>query len=412
MLPSRRDTPLLPLASRGDEATPTPPSCPNAASVQWLAFLFVQTLFIFVLQICAGVFGESVAILADIGHSGADVVSYGLNYVVERRKDQGVGSLSPKAHAAARVKSDLIGCLISTVLLLAATVLATREAVSRLLHPGEFSDSDDKVGAAMLSFALVSTAANVFTLFLYRRWHPAPAQSARSLPLQSPSEADRTMAAADVSPSTLLGEVSPTTPYGELSPNSPLPPLPKVPMAPPPPPPHAQHGRRSKKGRPFLDLRADFEGCAQDCCKDPILNSSSTAAVPVPDCSGCGSGCSGDGRRTSAAAMLHMLVHPGCTGHHGPELEEKEGEGASLNVTAAMLHLVADLLRGLAILGGALAIELGWVSNPEKADAVCALFVAGFVGLGSVELLRRSWTALQRCRSFSTSETELMAVEP
>lgn len=394
---------------------PTPPSRPNAAaSVQWLAFLFVQTLFIFVLQICAGVFGESVAILADIGHSGADVVSYGLNYVVERRKDQGAGSLNPKAQAAARVKSDLIGCLISTVLLLGATVLATREAVLRLLYPGEFSDASDKVGAAMLSFALVSTAANVFTLFLYRRWHPAPAPSARSLPLQRPSEAGRNLAAADVSPPTSLGEMSPTTPYGELSPNSPLPPFPQVPMA-PPPPPHGQHGRRSKKGRPFLDLRADFEGCAQDSCKDPILNSTDitgAAAVPGPDCSGCGSGRCGDGRRTSAATMLHMLVHPGCTGHHGPEPEEKEGEGASLNVTAAMLHLVADLLRGLAILGGALAIELGWVSNPEKADAVCALFVAGFVGLGSVELLRRSWTALQSCRSSSTLETELMAVEP
>merc|ERR1740123_526564 len=61
----------------------------------------------------------------------------------------------------------------------------------------------------------------------------------------------------------------------------------------------------------------------------------------------------------------------------------------NLNVSSAMLHLVADVLRGVTILISAIVIEFFDVSDPGKADAVCALFVAGFILIGAVALFKR-----------------------
>merc|ERR1719330_673449 len=106
------------------------------------------------------------------------------------------------------------------------------------------------------------------------------------------------------------------------------------------------------------------------------------------------------------SGWLHMLVHPGCTGHHGspsvpgssPSVPQKSLQ-ANLNVTSAMLHLLADVLRSITILVAGVLIQANVVGNPGRADAVCALLVAAFVALGSLALVNRMFSALNRvCR--------------
>ncbi|CAE8607206.1 unnamed protein product [Polarella glacialis] len=115
-----------------------------------------------------------------------------------------------------------------------------------------------------------------------------------------------------------------------------------------------------------------------------------------------------------SAAVLHNLVHPGCTGHggtaNGSDGRTAAKEKENLNVTSAMLHLVADVLRGVTILVVAILIEVGVITDPGKADAVCALLVAGFVAMGSVELLRRALTLM--CRRNSIVEDISQPINP
>merc|ERR1712039_752467 len=61
----------------------------------------------------------------------------------------------------------------------------------------------------------------------------------------------------------------------------------------------------------------------------------------------------------------------------------------NLNVIAAMVHLITDLLRSVLILLVALVIQLGGVEDAERTDAICALIVAFLVCAGSVLLLSK-----------------------
>merc|ERR1712172_233056 len=107
-----------------------------------------------------------------------------------------------------------------------------------------------------------------------------------------------------------------------------------------------------------------------------------------------------------ARQLLHAIVHPRCTvagcrhdnvgsdvGTVAPSTELPASR-LSLNMSAALLHLVADVLRVVTILIVAIAIEVGSVSDPGKADAACAILVAVFVAVGSAEIFRRAWRSL------------------
>lgn len=87
-------------------------------------------------------------------------------------------------------------------------------------------------------------------------------------------------------------------------------------------------------------------------------------------------------------------MHPGCRGHGagdgaGPPDAAPDGLEANLNVSSAMLHLAADVMRNVAIMGAAALIELGCVTDVGRADAFCSLAVAALVCLGSVALLQK-----------------------
>lgn len=52
----------------------------------------------------------------------------------------------------------------------------------------------------------------------------------------------------------------------------------------------------------------------------------------------------------------------------------------------------------------AVIIEMGFVSDPEKADAVCALLVAAFILVGALNLFIHLNTAVKRQRRKQTQE--------
>lgn len=92
---------------------------------------------------------------------------------------------------------------------------------------------------------------------------------------------------------------------------------------------------------------------------------------------------------------LHVLVHPGCTcgsaGHYeSPGGASSREAQANMNMLATLLHLVADVLRGIVIFAVACIIQIFKVPCPDKWDAWCTMLVAVFVILGSVALLGRA----------------------
>mmetsp|Transcript_2195 Transcript_2195/g.4406 ORF Transcript_2195/g.4406 Transcript_2195/m.4406 type:complete len:186 (-) Transcript_2195:78-635(-) len=94
---------------------------------------------------------------------------------------------------------------------------------------------------------------------------------------------------------------------------------------------------------------------------------------------------------------LHEILHPGCV--QGGNGTSKSCHMHSLNTSSAMLHLLSDILRGITLFAVALLLKLHLVSDAERADAWCALFVAGLIFLGSGSLFTEVGREIARWRS-------------
>uniref|UniRef100_A0A7S4R703 Cation efflux protein transmembrane domain-containing protein n=1 Tax=Alexandrium monilatum TaxID=311494 RepID=A0A7S4R703_9DINO len=423
---------------------------------KWLALLFLETLFLLVFQVTAGLLAGSLALLADSGHSCADVVGYAINLFVERQKNVVGGQ-----YDAALI--DLLGSGLSTVLLCVATWSASIEAIERLrtgLSPESQAGSSSALGPALLSFAVVSTGANIGTLALYQLWRapgsrPKPDMESEPMLLlpPSPSPAVPPLPPAPAAPDPRGVELQDLGPPGLEPPGIPG----GVPVA---PAPQRSRSRGLPNGRSRNKFCSTFAGSptgdssprspGSRSCRTGCQDAKCGAHPSSPtDCGGCGSdesswtallhrvvhpGCAGSHSRASPqgsgataacsgcgndnaswSALLHRVVHPGCSGSHGSHQAGDAadvGEGAlaagNLNFSSAMLHLMADVLRGIAILVVAVAIEVGCVPDPGKADAICALAVAVFVTLGSVEILRRLGVSLMLKQCWRPAEEEML----
>merc|ERR1712232_26279 len=63
------------------------------------------------------------------------------------------------------------------------------------------------------------------------------------------------------------------------------------------------------------------------------------------------------------------------------------GEGENMNLYGALMHLAADIVRGVAVLICGILAVLG-VADPLKADAYCSLFVCLFILSATATLVR------------------------
>lgn len=403
------------------------------ATLRWLVFVFFETLALLVFQLGLGYAARSISLVADSAHSSVDVISYGLNFAVEslkvRAESEGRAEAAETPVASLATRIDTGGAGLSVLALGLATAFAVKEAVNRLYsnEPAEDAADFDRVGPALFAFAVVSTAANVAALVLYLRWHAA-ARGAEANGRAEATEGD------GVEFACLNLESSVAAAPADV-------PVPEPPAPPPPPPSFPSRTRRALRsgqahrqtpavemeesllspevpavptgsgpltqvnatpmlvlaGREVratkratarsggLNLRANFAGLDD-------VEAARGGPVPCRDAGCCDPGCNtGSGGNASTwASMLHMLVHPGCQGHGEEESNAAQrGAGMSLNVGAAMLHLVADVLRGITMLVAALIIQLGVSKDPGKVDAVCALLVAAFIFMGAGTILQK-----------------------
>ncbi|CAE8627868.1 unnamed protein product [Polarella glacialis] len=152
-------TMYLQVESEGEDLqspSPSPAKRPMKAEESWLAFLFVETGLLLVFQVVLGLLGKSLALIADSAHSGADVITYGLNFYVERRKSRLSNDLQLQQEVTLNI--DLLGCALSTVLLCGATTWAAQEALGRLCRsPVHLAESNEEgfqeVGPVLLLFS-------------------------------------------------------------------------------------------------------------------------------------------------------------------------------------------------------------------------------------------------------------------
>lgn len=393
----------------------------GSSDVRFMAIVVVTTLALLVIQLVLGFVSHSLALLADSAHSGADVLCYGLNLMVEYLKGtprverpgaETRANLWSRVIAKCRVRlccrdadaeldiarADEIGCVLSTVVLVIATGSATTGAVNRILgNEAPQTDSDDEyseIGPALLLFSSLNIVSVL--LVLYCRWavpRPAPEQQPLDVATIDPPctsrEAEFEVPAV---PDFSLHDASNVASLALTAQSS-------SDSTPAPPSPNQWNRQPKKKERraSVLNLRRDFSAgaCRIPDCEDP-------ACVPP----------SGGNDRQGLAqdpdvpqwfrwgrwhSRLHSLVHPGC---------ECESEGlatpaaaishpANLNMLATLLHLIADLLRGIVILAAASFIQAFNVENPGEWDAWCAILVAILVLMGSAALLWR--VANARC---------------
>eukprot|EP00927_Polykrikos_kofoidii_P035752 TRINITY_DN30291_c0_g1_i1.p1 TRINITY_DN30291_c0_g1~~TRINITY_DN30291_c0_g1_i1.p1 ORF type:complete len:422 (+),score=59.03 TRINITY_DN30291_c0_g1_i1:63-1328(+) len=387
-----------------------PASSTRRANVRWLGVLFLMSSFVFCLQLGLGYWGNSLALLADAGHSGTDVITYGLNCIVELWKvaasSSGVSQNVTNDRNFAII--DMVGCLLTTLLLCVSTWLASTEAIVRLQTDGSPEDGDfGSIGVALFTFAVLSLAANVFTLAVYRTCR-AKADVAASSKVKG---AHVTSALRSPQPSSIPSKViigsAPSQELDSFSMSTTSRLSDGVADIEPPPVPVLAHREaREQRRRDNGDVRgsslnlsaafhnASASACADEACTDAacLVGKHESPLEPSVEVA--------QDRPFAWTDALHSMVHPGCNcGAHedgSPDgtgtVNSKVGK-ANLNVLSAMLHLIADVVRSLTILVVAIFIQARVLGDGRMADAVCALIVAAFVLVGSCELVRRMCAA-------------------
>jgi len=386
-------------------------------------------------QVIAWWLSGSLTLLADMGHSSIDVITYGLNYFVEWLKVRSVAQGRDKSHSTSlAMKVDIFGGAISVVALLLAECYAVHEAIERLsrlrgghdphehsvphiaalpredehihrrLHGGgHHEDLSPHIGLVLLIFSIVSTLANLGILMTYLRWQAAAKLSVdeRDMEMVSSASFVMPMPPKPAGPPPPLMETNTSRPLTDSVARSPAPaaanPLPSI-------APLVLVSGDSQSVPPMPPVPSDAEQ-RRPSARQLARGRAGRAAAPR-----FGNEFSSLQRRS----MLHMLVHPGCTdaahvpqgsmsvlrassfNSQGADLKVSESAPAqenNLNLSAAMLHLVADVVRGFVILITSIIIQAG--VDGGKADAICSLMVAILILIGSAAIFQRLVKALR-----------------
>jgi len=395
-------------------------------TLKWMGILFLSTLLLLIFQVLLGWAARAVSLLADSGHSAADVVSYGFNLWIEWVKlapalGTSKSEVTPEKVARTAKKLDTVGALLSLVILLAATWFSTEEAVERLRVP---TGKDSKnIGRALLAYAIVSTAVSIGILVMYRRWHGKGTKkrgNSNSEALGKESQRDE-----GAPEKSQLDDGAP-----EKSQRDDGAPVilgnenfaPEMLFCPP-----CKEPPKFPTKRPNFVIEQPVAPEMLFCppCKEP----SEAIDQPVESPSDAHPAFSDESE--DVMSTLHMIIHPGCTcssktadiswedmwgwgdldGEAGSAGEVADATGSAgqrgnasagktprnLNLIAAFLHLITDILRSVLILIVAILIQLEAIQDAEHGDAVCGLVVAGLIFLGSIALMLQVLGRLRAC---------------
>ena len=120
---------------------------------------FLLNLFFSIFELIGGFLTGSVAILSDALHDVGDAASIGVSYALEKKSRR----QPDESHTYGYGRYSVLGSVLTTVILLAGSVMVTVNAVGRILNPTPI----DYRG--MIVFAIVGVAVNFLAAFLTRK---------------------------------------------------------------------------------------------------------------------------------------------------------------------------------------------------------------------------------------------------
>jgi len=329
----------------------------RSRSLRWLKVIFQGTLLLLFFELGLGWAAGSITLLADAAHTGSDVVAYGLNWCVEWCKPslaRGTREETVRSQRVAQTISiiDTAGCVASLMALLSTTAWAASEAWYRLQLPT--ASGSRHVGSALLAFAAVSAAVNISMLRMYQWSRASPKENHSDISLRSDSGS--------------------SSPHDVLDTSTPL---------------ICQPCTPANQKPTFLD---------------PAVQQ---ITFPVEAQGPVGTEDADNG----ILAKMHVVIHPGCRCAQAPSAQAPTNDSSwqdesalspevqtetaqdrklrNLNLAAAQIHLITDVLRCVLILVVALLIQVGVVQDAQHADALCGLVVSALVCMGSTMLLLR-----------------------
>ncbi len=124
-----------------------------------ILFAFLLNLFFSIFELIGGFLTGSVAILSDALHDVGDAASIGVSYALERKSKR-----QPDAsYTYGYGRYSVLGSVLTTVILLAGSVMVTVNAIGRILNPTPINYR------GMILFAVVGVAVNLLAALLTRK---------------------------------------------------------------------------------------------------------------------------------------------------------------------------------------------------------------------------------------------------
>ncbi|CAD7963819.1 unnamed protein product [Amoebophrya sp. A25] len=379
--------------------------------IRMLWLLIVVNSGLTILQLIAGVVARSLSLAGDAMMMSVDVVGYIVSMVAERTKT-----------AKKKKRADRYGAVVSFLLLGVTTIVVLFDAIDRLLAPDVYSDVD---GRLMIAFTVFNLAVDFVLLAAFR------------------TNVEGATLSIDKAEATLDPALARTpTNRARVSGHEPSPGLSNAGMASWHSTPALEVGETAGRGDHVM--RGD-RGRGDGLLESPALVTAENFQSPPiqrpnrsPNASGDGP-VAADGRFGSAKLGQYPDV-PATTSsqidnvgggndqitreqeHHGLQgsfeenfppscaLMSNNKPETSLNMSAALAHLVADILRGVSVLVSGFIIWLQPGSESVRIDAACSLFVSLFILAGTLRVGRKMCYNFKSAQLYARFDDEEDAV--
>ena len=123
-----------------------------------ILFAFILNLVFSIFEFFGGIFTNSVAILSDSIHDMGDAVSIGVSFFLEKKSKK----KPDNNYTYGYIRYSVLGGLVTTVILLAGSILVIYNAMGRIINPVEVNYK------GMIIFAIIGVVMNFIATYLTR----------------------------------------------------------------------------------------------------------------------------------------------------------------------------------------------------------------------------------------------------
>ncbi len=123
-----------------------------------ILFAFILNLVFSIFEFFGGIFTNSVAILSDSIHDMGDAVSIGVAFFLEKKSKK----KPDNNYTYGYIRYSVLGGLVTTVILLAGSILVIYNAMGRIINPVEVNYK------GMIIFAIIGVVMNFIATYLTR----------------------------------------------------------------------------------------------------------------------------------------------------------------------------------------------------------------------------------------------------